>query len=80
MTSLACRFFAQIKCPLLMWISARILDVGEMSLYTWELLMTMRIGKSRDIQALGWCPSAIVIRVQFSLVVFYKQPECILSI
>ena len=39
--------------------------------------MSVRIGKSRDIQALYWCPGVIVSHLYFPLNIFYKQPQSI---
>ena len=37
--------------------------------------VSVRIEESRHIQTLCWCPGVIVIFRQFSLHIFYKQPE-----
>ena len=40
----------------------------------------VRIWEGRDVRALGWCPGAIVLSLQFQLLVFYKQPKHIVPI
>ena len=37
--------------------------------------MSVRIGKIRDIRALCWYPGVIVCHLNFSLHIFYKQPQ-----
>ena len=49
---------------------------GNISIHT-HPPFSVRIGEIRDIRALCWCPGAIVIRPNFSLHIFYKQPQCI---
>ena len=63
MNSLVCRFFAQNKWPLLIWISARILDVGETSLRIQRDYLVYVVEKPRDIRALGWRPDPIILGV-----------------
>ena len=37
--------------------------------------ISVRIGETRDIRALCWCPGVDVSHLYFSLHIFYKQPQ-----
>jgi hypothetical protein len=43
-------------------------------------LMSVFIGKIKDILALCWCPGVVVFLLQFILHIFYIQPQRILPI
>ena len=43
-------------------------------------LVSVHVGKIKDILALCWCPGVLVFLLQFSLHIFYKQPQRILPI
>ncbi len=51
--------------------------MSEKHLYTrtFTIEWSVRIGEIRDIRALCWCPSVTVLRLYFSLHIFYKQPQ-----
>jgi hypothetical protein len=35
----------------------------------------VHIWKKRDVQALDWCPCAVILRLQFQILISYKQPK-----
>ena len=47
---------------------------GDISIHAHPPL-SVRIEELRDILALCWCPGVIVFLLQFSLHIFYEQPE-----
>ena len=79
MELLPCRIFAQMELPDFIWISARILEIEEISLHTHKV-QSVCSEERTGILALGWCPGLRARLLYFSLLVFYKESQRILPI
>ena len=81
MTSLACRVLAQTEWPDLIWISARISEIGETSLDPHGLQhVYIYSGKTKGVLALGRCPGPIGCLLYLYLFTFTKELQGILPI